>query len=87
MNSFWGTATIVSVAAIVAWVIVEYVDHAFKSRRERASIEREEAYRKLAGQYAEALRKSMEEQEKIRSELVQIREHLAAVEKLLREVE
>jgi hypothetical protein len=58
----------------------------FATRRARASVAREEAYRKLAEQAIAVQQRTAEEQQKISEDLGELRTRVSAIEKLLREV-
>ncbi len=68
-------------------IIVVVLIQVFGTYRAKASILREEAYRKLSEQATAAEQKAAEEQTKIANALEDIRTRLAAIEKMLRDVE
>ena len=68
-------------------IIVVALVQGFASYRARSDLTREEAYRKLSEQAAAAEQKNVEEQKKIAATLEEMRNHLVAIEKILREVE
>lgn len=75
------------VLALVTTVIVVVIWQSFATRRARMSVEREEAYRKLAEQATSAEQKSADEQQKAAKTLEEINHRLVAIEKILRDVE
>lgn len=68
-------------------IIVVVLVQVFSSYRARMSITREEAYRKLSEQATHAEQKLADEQKKISETLEDMRARLAAIEKMLRDVE
>jgi len=74
-------------SALIVVVIVVVVIQGFGTYRAKMSLAREEAYRKMAEQALAAAQKSIEEEQKIAATLEEMRTRLAAIEKILREVE
>ena len=75
----WLLMLFLGVIPLVVW-------QGFVTWRTRASLARDDAYRKLAEQFAAEQRKAAEEQQKISEDLGDLRARVAAIEKLLREV-
>jgi flagellar biosynthesis/type III secretory pathway M-ring protein FliF/YscJ len=72
---------------LITIIIIVILVQVFSSYRARMSITREEAYRKLAEQATAAEQKSADEQQKAAKALEEINHRLAAIEKILRDVE
>jgi len=72
---------------LITIIIVVILVQVFSSYRARMSVTREEAYRKLAEQATTAEQKSADEQQKAAKALEDINHRLAAIEKILRDVE
>ena len=87
MTEIPGTFFAMMILILFTIIIVVVLVQVFSSYRARMSITREEAYRKLAEQATTAEQKSAEEQKKIAEALEDMRARLAAIEKMLREVE
>jgi hypothetical protein len=68
-------------------IIVIVVWQSFETKRARMSIEREEAYRQLAEQATDAQNKMALEEQKISEGVDELRTRVAAIEKILREVD
>lgn len=85
--AIFGMAFTLVVLVLVTIVIVVVIWQSFVTRRARMSVEREEAYRRLAEQATAAEQKSADEQQKAARTLEEINHRLAAVEKILRDVE
>jgi cell division protein FtsB len=68
-------------------VVIVVVIQGFSTYRAKMSLTREEAYRKLAEQSTAALQKAADEQQKTNATLENLSTRLAAIEKILREVE
>jgi uncharacterized membrane protein len=83
----WAEAVFVhgSFAAIMAAVIV-LVWQGFVTWRARMSVAREEAYRKLAEQATEAQSRTADCLEKALTELTELRQRTAELERILKEV-
>lgn len=73
--------------ALVTVVIVVAIWQSFATRRAKMSVEREEAYRKLAEQAMDSQQKTALESQKIAEGIEELRTRVAAIEKILREVE
>jgi Tfp pilus assembly protein PilO len=74
-------------SALVVIVIVVVIIQGFGAYRAKMSLVREEAYRKLAEQALTTSQKAADEEQKIAAALDEMRSRLAAIEKILREVE
>lgn len=83
----FGMAFTLVVLVLITIVIVVVIWQSFATRRARMSVEREEAYRRLAGQATAAEQKSADEQQKAAKTMEEISHRLAAIEKILRDVE
>ena len=81
----WGMIFALVLFALITFLIVVVVWQGFATWRARASVAREEAYRKLAEQSTAAQRRTAEEQQKISEDLGDLRAQIAAIEKLLRD--
>jgi len=81
----WGMIFALVLFALITFLIVVVVWQGFATWRARASVAREEAYRKLAEQSSAAQRRTAEEQQKISEDLGDLRAQIAAIEKLLRD--
>jgi cell division protein FtsB len=68
-------------------VVVVIIVQGFGAYKAKMSLTREEAYRKLAEQSTSALQKTVDEQQKTNTTLESMSTRLAAIEKILREVE
>lgn len=68
-------------------ILVVALVQIFSTYRAKASILREEAYRKLSEQATAAEQKAAAQQEKIAEALEDLRTRVAAIEKMLRDVE
>ncbi|MGH3090936.1 MAG: hypothetical protein ACRDOG_01205 [Gaiellaceae bacterium] len=75
-----GVAFVTIVISIVVWQI-------FATGRTGISAKRENAYRKLAEESAEAQRRTADQLEKTTSELAQLRRQTTELERVLKEVE
>ena len=75
----WVLILLLGVVLLVVW-------QGFVTWRARASLARDDAYRKLAEQFAAEQRRAAEDQQKISEDLGDLRARVAAIEKLLREV-
>jgi cell division protein FtsB len=82
----FGMFFVLGILALITTLIVVVVWQTFVTWRARMSVEREEAYRKLADQATSALQKTAEEQEKIGEGMEELRTRVAAIERMLREV-
>ena len=81
-----GEALYIWLLFLLLGVILLVVWQGFVTWRARASIARDDAYRKLAEQFSVAQQRTAEEQQKISDDLGDLRARVAAIEKLLREV-
>ena len=81
----WGMIFALVMFALITVLIAVVVWQGFATWRARASVAREEAYRKLAEQSSAAQRRTAEEQQKISEDLGDLRAQVAAIEKLLRD--
>jgi hypothetical protein len=72
---------------LITVIVVALLWQGFATYRARAILAREEAYRKLAEQASTAEQKAAQEQQKIAIALDDLRLRVAAIEKILREVE
>jgi hypothetical protein len=82
-GSFFALMMIVLLTIIIIVTLVQV----FSTFRAKSNLMREEAYRKLSEQATTAEQKAVDEQKKISESLEDIRVRLAAIEKMLREVE
>ena len=87
MTEVPGTFFALAIFVLATIIIVVVLVQVFSSYRARMSITREEAYRKLAEQATTAEQKSVDEQKKAAKALEDIHQRLAAIEKILRDVE
>ena len=87
MSEIPGTFFALAIFVLSTIIIVVVLVQVFSSYRAKMSITREEAYRKLAEQATNAEQKSADEQQKAAKALEDIHLRLAAIEKMLREVE
>ena len=71
---------------LITLIIVVVLWQGFATYRARATIAREEAYRKLAEQATSAIQKTAEDQQKIAEGVDELRARVAAIEKMLRDV-
>jgi uncharacterized membrane protein len=78
---------ILGIFVLITILIVVYILQGFATRRARMSVEREEAYHELADQATNAMQKTAEGQEKIAAGVEDLRARVAAIEKMLREVD
>lgn len=85
--AIFGMAFTLVVLVLVTIVIVVVIWQSFVTRRARMSVEREEAYRRLAEQAGDAIQKTADVQQKTSEVLEDMRARLAAIEKILRDVE
>lgn len=76
---------VVAISAIVALVIIVATWQYFATVRARASVAREDTY--LAARAAEAQEKTSRELERLAADTADLRDRVAAIEKVLREVE
>lgn len=74
------TVVVFFVGAFLVWQI-------FVTWRARAAVSREDAYRKLAEDISASQTRSADDLARTRAELTDIRERLAEIERMLREVE
>ena len=91
MNLDWiavfGIFFFLGLLVLITVVIVVVVWQSFLTRRARMSIEREAAYQTLAEQAAASQQKTATETQKIAEGVEELRTRIAAIEKILREVE
>jgi biopolymer transport protein ExbB/TolQ len=82
-----GMLFVLGLLALITILIVVVIWQSFTTRRARMSVEREEAYRKLAEQLTDAQQITAQEQHNLSKSVDEIQTRIAAIEKLLREVE
>ena len=87
MTEIPGTFFAMMIFVLLTIIIVVVLVQVFASYMARMSIQREEAYRRLAEQATTAEQKSADEQQKSAKALENINQRLAAIEKILRDVE
>ena len=91
MNVPWitvfGMLFVLGLLALITILIVVVIWQSFTTRRARMSVEREEAYRRLAEQLTDAQQINAQEQHNLSKSVDEIQTRIAAIEKLLREVE
>lgn len=91
MNIPWITVSgmlfVLGLLALITILIVVVIWQSFTTRRARMSVEREEAYRRLAEQLTDAQQINAQEQHNLSKSVDEIQTRIAAIEKLLREVE
>ena len=91
MNIPWITVSgmlfVLGLLALITILIVVVIWQSFTTRRARMSVEREEAYRRLAEQLTDAQQITAQEQHNLSKSVDEIQTRIAAIEKLLREVE
>ena len=80
-----GEFFVLGLFTLITVLIVVVLWQWFATRRARASVVREEAYRKLAEQSSAAQQSTAEAQQKISEDLGELRTRVSAIEKLLRE--
>lgn len=83
----FGMFFVLGILALSTIVIVVVIWQSFLTRRARMSVEREEAYRKLAEQATASQQKTAIEEQKIAEGVEELRVRVAAIEKILRDVE
>lgn len=83
----FGMVFVLGILTLLAVIIIVVVWQGLATYRARATVAREEAYRKLAEQVTGALQKTSDQQQQIAAELGDLRGHVATIEKILREVE
>ena len=76
----------IALLVMITVVIVVVIWQSFVTKRARMSVEREEAYRKLAEHANGAMQKTAEVQQKIAEGVDELRTRVAEIEKMLREV-
>ena len=86
-NQMLGMSYSLISSALFTIVVVVLLVQAFGAYKAKMSLAREEAYRKLAEQSTAAAQKAADEQQKIAASLEDMQTRLAAIEKILREVE
>lgn len=77
----------IALLVLITVVIVVVIWQSFVTKRARMSVEREEAYRKLAEQATAVQQKTAMVEEKITEGVEELRTRVATIEKLLRDVE
>ena len=77
----------IALLVLITVVIVVVIWQSFVTKRARMSVEREEAYRKLAEQATAVQQKTAMAEEKITEGVEELRTRVATIEKLLRDVE
>lgn len=90
--SGWGSVVFVmgmtAILALVAYLVIWQV---FKTRQNRystdAALARDEAYRKLAEEISASQEQTSEDLTSLRKDMADIRQRVAAMERMLREVE
>ncbi|NLF46448.1 MAG: hypothetical protein GX581_10265 [Syntrophomonadaceae bacterium] len=86
-----GMGFVLVILALITIITVVVVSQALKTQRTKtmsmAEIARDEAYRKLAEEAVSVQRKITGEQQKIVSDLSEMKERIISMEKMLREVE
>lgn len=88
----WGSVVLVTaVASLFLILIIVSSYQAFKTQQTKtlakAQIARDEAYRELAEQSSNAIKRTANEQERMAADLAELRNRIASIEKMLREVE
>jgi biopolymer transport protein ExbB/TolQ len=83
----FGMLFVLGLLALITILIVVVIWQSFTTRRARMSVEREEAYRRLAEQLTNAQQINAQEQHNLSKSVDEIQTRIAAIEKLLREVE
>jgi biopolymer transport protein ExbB/TolQ len=83
----FGMLFVLGLLALITILIVVVIWQSFTTRRARMSVEREEAYRRLAEQLTDAQQINAQEQHNLSKSVDEIQTRIAAIEKLLREVE
>jgi hypothetical protein len=84
--AIFGMAFTLVVLVLVTIVIVVVIWQSFATRRARMSVEREEAYSRLAERAGSSIQKTAEVQQKIAEGVDELRARMAEIEKMLREV-
>lgn len=81
MNSeAWGILLVMVFLALIAAIIIVVIWQVFANQRAKATLARDEAYRKLAEQVNEG-------QQQTREDLKELKERVANIERVLKEVE
>jgi biopolymer transport protein ExbB/TolQ len=83
----FGMLFVLGLLALITILIVVVIWQSFTTRRARMSVEREEAYRRLAEQLTDAQQITAQEQHNLSKSVDEIQTRIAAIEKILREVE
>lgn len=83
----WGMGFGMLVLILGTIILVVFMWQMFATYRARAALTRETEYKKLIGQATMAEKRSVAEQERTATELVEVKERLASIERLLKEVE
>lgn len=78
---------VVAMTAIIALVIMVGIWQFAATMRARASVAREQAYEQLAARAAEAEEQTSRQLERLAADTRELRDRVAAIEKMLREVE
>ncbi len=82
-----GQGFVLGILTLFATIVVVFVWQIFATARARASAAREEAYTRLAERATEAIEDTSRLQQQLSEGLEELRTRVAAIEKLLREVE
>ena len=88
----WPDAVVAATATVIVFVVaIVAIWQAFKTWQSRIAtrglVAQDEAYRKLAEEATAAQRKIADEQRRMAEDLAEVRSRLAAIEKLLHDVE
>lgn len=76
----WGILLVMVFLALIAAIIIVVIWQVFANQRAKATLARDEAYRKLAEQVNEG-------QQQTREDLKELKERVANIERVLKEVE
>lgn len=87
MIEIHGIWFVVAMSAIAAAVIIVGMRQHFETVRAKASIAREQAYQDLSVRAAEAQENTARQLERLATDTADLRDRVAAIEKMLREVE
>jgi hypothetical protein len=87
----WGSVLFATtIVALVLILIIIATWQSFKTSQTKtlakAQISRDEAYRELAEQSTNAIKRTANEQERMAADLAELRNRIASIEKMLREV-
>lgn len=83
----WGMAFGMGVLILGTIILTVFMWQMFVTYRARAALTRETEYKKLVGQATMAEKRSVAEQERTATELGEVKQRLANIERLLKEVE